>query len=81
LRLLADPSTLANFLSKSNYAVLKGQCPEGFPAALRVRRRKEFKKFLLFSKRNHGIIPVGNLKVGDEGKAGCFAGNAGADGS
>jgi PadR family transcriptional regulator, regulatory protein PadR len=29
-----------------------------------ICRRKKFQKFLLLSKRSHGIVPVGNLKVG-----------------
>jgi transcriptional regulator len=37
--------------------------PAVFRQFFRTRRRKSAQKFLLFSKRNDGILPVGNLKV------------------
>jgi PadR family transcriptional regulator PadR len=53
----------SSFHWKSNYAFFNEQCPGDFRTALLDLPSKNSSNFLLLSKRNHAIIPVGNLKV------------------
>ena len=52
------------FIRNHNYAVLNKQSPGSFPTVLLDLTSKDRAKFLLLSKRNRAILPVGNLKVG-----------------
>ena len=53
------------FIRNHNSAVPNKQSPGSFlTALLGSLRRKNARNFLLLSKRNRAILPVGNLKVG-----------------
>jgi len=52
------------FISSHNYTVFNQQSPGSFLTDLLDLTSKDRANLLLLSKRNHDIIPVGNLKVG-----------------